>query len=167
MSAIAAASKTAIGSLYQFFPNKEAVVASLAESYVAEWRQMRRAAIQEFPAGDIRTAISHGLDLALDFTRRHAAAQAFLETNPSTASSIQALHNEIDEVVESLARVVPAVPAAKLRLYAKLAYGLVKGGLREIAQVEDAAERVALTVEFKEALWAYLGPRLSNRGSID
>ncbi len=161
MSAIAAASETAIGSLYQFFPNKEAIVASLAESYVAEWQQMRRAAVQEFPAGDIRAAMSHGLDLALDFTRRHAAAQAFLEANPGTASWIAALQSEIDDIVDSLGRVAPAVPAAKLRLYAKLANGLIKGALRMIAQVDDPAERAALTEEFKEALWAYLGPRLS------
>lgn len=164
MSAIATASETAIGSLYQFFPNKEAIVASLAESYVADLQQMRRAAIRQIPAGDIRAAISHGVDLALDFTLRHAAAQAFLEANPITASSIEALQDEIDDIVDSLGRIAPAVPPAKLRLYAKLANGLFKGALRTIAQADDAAERAALTREFKEALWAYLGPRLSKRG---
>ena len=161
MSAIAAASDTAIGSLYQFFPNKEALVASLAESYVTEWRRMRKAAIVEIPPGDIRSAMSRGLDLALDFTRRHAAAQAFLEANPGTASSIGALQDELDDILESLGRIAPAVPPAKLCLYAKLANGMVKGALRMIAQVDDDAERAALTEEFKEALWAYLGPRLS------
>jgi len=32
-----------------------------------------------------------------------------------------------------------------------------------IADVDDPAERAALSTGFKEALWAYLGPRLSKR----
>ena len=162
MSAIAAASETSIGSLYQFFPNKEAIVASLAASYVAEWQQIRRAAMPELPTSDIRATMSRGLDLALEFARANDAVQAFLEANPATASSIEALQNEIDDTVESLGRIVPGIPPAKLRLYAKLANGLVKGALRMIARVDDPAERAALTEELKEALWAYLGPRLSS-----
>ncbi|MFY9781164.1 MAG: TetR/AcrR family transcriptional regulator [Candidatus Baltobacteraceae bacterium] len=161
MSAIAAASETSIGSLYQFFPSKETIVTALAESYVTDWREMRQAAIAEVEAGDLRAMMERALDLVLEFSRRNAAVETFLEANPATASAIEALQSEIDDVVRSLQRIAPGAPPAKLRLYAKLATGFVKGALRTIIRIDDPAERAALTAEFKEAMWAYLGPRLS------
>jgi AcrR family transcriptional regulator len=160
MSAIAAASGTAIGSLYQFFPNREAIVEALAEQYLADWHAMRAGVASSRPR-ELRASIDAGIDARVRFHLEHAAVSRLLETHTSTARAIHELQTQLEGAVAFLSSYGPGIPSKKLRLYAQMINAMVNGVM---ATVVDASlsepQRRTLVDELKSVVHAYLESRL-------
>jgi AcrR family transcriptional regulator len=160
MSAIAAASETSIGSLYQFFPNREALVEALAEQYLADWHRMRAEATSARPRG-LRAAVDAGIDARVKFHLDHAAVSRLLETNTSTARPIRELQTELSSAVAFLSSFGPEIPEATLRHYARMVNAMVNGVMNTIVYgTLSEAQRSALIDELKSVVHAYVEKRL-------
>ena len=160
MSAIAAQSGTSIGSLYQFFPNREALVEALAEQYLADWQRMRADTTRARPRG-LRASIDAGIDARVKFHLDHAALSRLLETNTSTARAIRELQTELGSAVAFLSSYGPDVDEKTLQLYARTVNAMVNGVMNTIVYGNlTAAQRRALIDELKSVIHAYVEKRL-------
>jgi AcrR family transcriptional regulator len=163
MSAIAEKSATSIGSLYQFFPNREALVEALAEQYLADWQRMRAESASSRPRG-LRASINAGIDARVKFHLDHAAVSRLLESNTATARAIRELQTELGSAVAFLTAFGPRVREEKLRLYARTVNALVNGVMSTVVHGGLAEpERSALIDELKSVVYAYIEKRLRPR----
>ena len=160
MSAIAAQSETSIGSLYQFFPNREALVEALAEQYLADWQRMRADTTRSRPRG-LRASIDAGIDARVKLHLEHAALSRLLETNTSTARAIHELETELGSAVAFLSSYGPDVDEETLRRYARMVNAMVNGVMNTIVYgALSETQRDTLIDELKSVVHAYVVKRL-------
>jgi AcrR family transcriptional regulator len=171
-NAIAAEAGISPGSLYQFFPNKEAIAAALETRYA---EQMRTAT---FPDPAVLAALP--LDVAIDrlmdpvvehavFTPGFHALFAGRPQPDHVASSAHDLHHGLVARVEAIvAAAGPDMPIEERRRVAGVTVQLCRGLMPMIATADDAS-RPALVAELKAAMVGYIATRTSERsgGSTD
>jgi AcrR family transcriptional regulator len=85
MNAIAQRANLSIGSLYQYFPDKDAIVDAVADSYIHAWDFTINALLASAEEMDLAKLARRSLQVMVDFDRRHAAIRAFLHAEPAGA----------------------------------------------------------------------------------
>lgn len=156
-NAIASRAGAAKGSLYQFFPNKEALVDALAARFAAELRAIHEATIRtewaELPLNDL---IDRVIDPLVDFRRRNPAFRHVHHAS-STADGPSRWARELRDVVidqvEALLLARRAFPTqAECRLRASVAVAMAHALLAAAEYEHD--DRIVS--ETKRALRRYL-----------
>ncbi len=158
MSAIAERAHSCIGSLYQFFPNKHAVVEALRDEYVKEveqsWMNLGRQAAS-LTAEDLTCRL---IKVHVEIIKSHPALLALLDVPSTSQKRRQLVRARIAEVLiahkprmsrnsaSRVAAVVQQVSKAMLTLYAQA----------------SADEKNAMIEEFKSVLTGYLVPKLNS-----
>jgi AcrR family transcriptional regulator len=129
---IAATAGVSVGSLYQYFPNKEALVAALVARHNREMLDLLRGALKEVAALDLATAIAKLVRAAVDAHR----------VDP-------ALHRVFDEQVPRMGQLakIGALQGETFRLVRSY----LEGRLNEIA-VRDLDVATSILVTTVEAL---------------
>jgi AcrR family transcriptional regulator len=159
-NAIARRARTSVGSLYQFFPNKEAILYALADRYLAELR-----AVHERVLG----AQANRLPLAVFYDRLvegiaeyHRSQPGFRTlfygstTSQHLAAAARQLHQEcIGRAERAIAARLPALPPEEVRLYAAINVEVIKS-LLPLAEAGDEASRARLLAEIKKLLLTYM-----------
>lgn len=155
-NAIAEEAGASVGSLYHFFPNKDAIIRALASRYDATMREINRAAMGEQATLVPIPQMVEGIVTPL---------AAFMEANPAYLAVYNAtsdprhpgclneeLHQTIIGLVEGLmAARVPEVAPATRRMQASFAVQLVHRML-EYAWTAPVSERPAIVRELKRVL---------------
>jgi AcrR family transcriptional regulator len=164
MSAIAERSNSSIGSLYQFFPNKESVVEALRAEYVKELEKLWASLAAEASSLTVEELVSRLVHSQVDFAEGHAAFLALLEAPPTVNSPRRR------EIIRGrIARVFlkrnPDLARSEALRTAAVMQQIVKGLLTLYARA-DKGERTAILDEFKALLTGYLGPKLGDRESL-
>jgi AcrR family transcriptional regulator len=159
MAGIAQASDTAIGSLYQFFQSKEAIVDALAEQFIAAWRA-HQAAFADDDGRPMRERIDRALDARLAFHEKHRALQTFLEADPARASSVRAVQEEVESVLPLLMKRYPALAPARLRRTVRVVNAMVRGVMPVLVEEPNARARARLLAETKAAIVAVVEARI-------
>ncbi|HEX5482945.1 MAG TPA: TetR/AcrR family transcriptional regulator [Terriglobia bacterium] len=157
MCAIAERAGSSIGSLYQFFPNKEAVAEELRGQYVKElerlWATLAREAAA-LPAGDL---VDRLIESQIRFAEAHPAFLALLDA-PPTRNTLR--RREL--IRTRIARVIlirkPDMPRSKAFRSAAVVQQIVRGLLTLYARA-DKGEKSAMLEEFKAVLTGYLAPQ--------
>ena len=170
-NAIAARASTAIGSLYQFFPDKEAILRALVDRYLRELRAIFDEALD--PQA-LRLPLPALLDRAIDplagFYAAHRGVRPLVRgVAPGTplGAAGAALHAAfVDRVDTILAARAPILEVERRRLVAAIVVELVKAAL-PLATADDGGRRDAVVAEVKRLLLAYLGPILAAGGGPD
>jgi AcrR family transcriptional regulator len=168
-NAIARRAGTSIGSLYQFFPNKEAILEALAARYEEQLRALHDAILNaetaSLPMPAIYDRVIHGL---ADF---HAAHPGFrpLFYGSATAGRLAAaadrLHQEcINRVDAMIAHRHPDLEPKRRRLYATMNVDVVKA-LLPLSESGDAAFRRQVLEEIKRLLLAHMHEALGTEES--
>jgi AcrR family transcriptional regulator len=101
---IAATAGVSVGSLYQYFPNKEALVAALVARHNQEMLDLLREALKEVASLDLATAIAKLVRAAVDAHRVDPALhRVFDEQVPRMGqlAKIEALQGETFQLVRS------------------------------------------------------------------
>jgi AcrR family transcriptional regulator len=145
---IAAAAGVPIGSLYQFFPNKESVLEALTERYIEHMR-----ALMTLPTGIPITMLVGGLiDGLYGFEQTHAGFRELFLSN----SAADEIHMEIvGRVDANMAHTFPTLnPDVRLRM-AIACIAMVKGMMRLYVSPDKLPAGVALS-EVKLAVCAYI-----------
>ena len=161
---IAEASDVTIGSLYHFFPNKEAILQALVDRH-------RERIIAVFPQDvapphRIPDLITEMLDNIMIFQEQQAGLDWMLTMtgNTSYQESIYALHDQIVAWVEGMLGVqIPSLEETQLRLCALSGVAIIKG-MMSLAHPPAAISVETLKVEAHTALIGYLKEFLHRRG---
>ncbi len=149
-----------IGSLYQFFANKEAIFQALAERYLAA---MRRKIDAMFPPdanyAPLPVLVGRAVDLLVVPSPNYEHLHELMESgwvSPDLRALGEAMNGEIvTKIGEILAHKAPHLPEADRTVAATVMMHLVKGVLPAVEGKPDA-ERAAIVAEFKRLGVLYL-----------
>ncbi|MFF9566553.1 TetR family transcriptional regulator [Streptomyces sp. NPDC014685] len=163
-NAIARAAGVSPGTLYQFFPNKEAIAVELGDRLLNRWRDSYGAA---FTPDHLLLPLDRMLDAILDpliaFNCENPAFTVLMhgsEIPGMITKDHDALHMAMLARVETiLGDYLPDVPSARITRIASMIFMLFKGGL-DLIMAHEGAERDAYIEELKTALFRYLEPLL-------
>ncbi|MEQ1693157.1 MAG: TetR/AcrR family transcriptional regulator [Gemmatimonas sp.] len=165
--AIARKAHTAKGSLYQFFPNRDAVLAALALRYADEMRAIHERAFPMDPHGmALERLIDRIVRPLADFHDRNPAFRRVFATNEGPADDTrsapvrlraQLFDSFVDRLDVLFAARNPSL-SAKERRRAALVSATVGQAVLARRSRATAAEKKPLLDELKRLLVAYLAP---------
>ncbi|MEU6536522.1 TetR/AcrR family transcriptional regulator [Streptomyces sp. NPDC047000] len=168
-NAIAREAGVSPGTLYQFFPNKEAIAIELSDRLLHEMRETYSEALAPIaPGTPVEEAVAAAVDRFTAFNRRHPVLFALMhspEIPGRMAQDHDALHAamlvRIEELLSSL--LAPGTPPAAVARTAHMVLGFYKAGL-ELVLAHEGAEQEAYVQELKDALTRYLDPLVTSCG---
>ncbi|MFI9581957.1 TetR/AcrR family transcriptional regulator [Streptomyces sp. NPDC052236] len=159
-NAIAREAGVSPGTLYQFFPNKEAIAVELGDRLMDRWRESHglTAANLHLPLDQLLDAV---LDPLIAFNEENPAF-AVLMHGPDTpgriAQEFANLHmGLLSRIEEALASYLPDTPPAELTRIATMTFSIFKAGLDQILS-HQGTERQAYAAELKKVMFRYLEP---------
>lgn len=159
-NAIAQRAQTKIGSLYHFFPNKEAILRALAEEYLQDIRDFsaRVFASEEAATIPLPEFIDGIINALQEFDESHLGFKQILDgaQAPDYLGEVsRQVHQSIIAAVEQGMRLrVPQLAAPENHAIAVIAFSAVKGILN--FEAEDEVERHRLMHHLKWMLTVYL-----------
>jgi AcrR family transcriptional regulator len=161
-NAIAARGETAIGSLYQFFPNKEAILRALVARFLEQLRALLDAALADVASQEslpLETVLDRVLDplLALHASRAGMLHVYFAQSGwGELARAPLVLTDEIAARLDALmARREPTPTPDERRLRAQIVVEVVRA-LLPLTATPDGVLRADVIAEMKRLLSAYL-----------
>ncbi|MFH9611251.1 TetR family transcriptional regulator [Streptomyces sp. NPDC017448] len=161
-NAIAREAGVSPGTLYQFFPNKEAIAVELGDRLLDRWRETYGAAFEQ---SRVEQPLDRMLDAVLDpliaFNCENPAFSVLMhgsEIPGRITEEHDTLHATMLTRVESvLAAHLPDAPAAQVHRTADMIFMIFKAGL-DLIMAHEGEERAAYIRELKAALFRYLAP---------
>ncbi|WP_405558241.1 TetR family transcriptional regulator [Streptomyces canus] len=166
-NAIAREAGVSPGTLYQFFPNKEAIAIELGGRLVHEMQTAYGEALAPVdPATPLEEAVGAAVDRFIAFNCRHPVFFALMH-GPDIPGRLteehDALHVALVGRVEGLlSSILPEAPVADIKRTAQMVLGIYMAGL-ELVLAHEGAERDAYIRELKTALTRYLDPLVGDR----
>jgi AcrR family transcriptional regulator len=159
MSAIATRAGASIGSLYQFFPNKLAIVQALRAHYRNEFETMWAPLATEGKHLSIEELVTRLVDSTVLFVERHPAFLTLLDA-PSSTHAPAAVRERFQQLVASflLARKPRMSPEKAVRL-ATVTLQMIKA-MNFLYRELSPRERRPYIQEFKILLQSYLEARM-------
>ena len=166
-SAIAREAGVSPGTLYQFFPNKEAIAIELGDRLMHEMREAYGEALAPVaPATPLEEAVGAAVDRFIAFNCDHPVFFALMhgpDIPGRIAEEHDALHATlISRVEDLLLSLLPDARPADVTRTAHVCLGVYKAGL-ELVLSHEGAERDAYIEEIKKVLIGYLGPLVGDR----
>jgi AcrR family transcriptional regulator len=162
-NAIAARARTSVGSLYQFFPNKDAIVQALAVRYTSAFVQLMdrvmAPAVADLPLRELMQGMVEPIAAYCDAnpTYRHVYAATNDAVRGPSAEEAR-LHEAVASRIEAvIARRCPWVPEAQRRVTAVVQVETVHAILFHV-QLRPREERPALRDELVRMLACALEP---------
>jgi AcrR family transcriptional regulator len=161
-NAIAARAGVSPGTLYQFFPNKQAMAEALANEYAAR----NHAVHESLPAFDVseipfRELIDRLVDPFLEFRRNAPGFEALFigsVVSRELAVRVQTLHEQLKQRIARIIQTrAPHLAPDLVHTYAETSVRIVKG-LLPMALNGSAQERAAGARELKLVMGRYLAP---------
>lgn len=159
--AIAARAEVAVGSLYQFFPDKAAIIRALANRYFEQEYRMFVQLHAELAEVEIATYIDRMIDAFEQFANEHPGYRAVLGPLLDLITVADAnVMNEYDQLILAglasfLSQRNPKLDAAQCDLIASIVFKAATE-LLWLASTRDRAQRSALVAETKTLITAYL-----------
>jgi AcrR family transcriptional regulator len=163
MMGIARRAHSPIGSLYQFFPNKDAVARALRTLQIddigALWSSLR----EDGTCASLETFVDGFLAMMVEFVRTHRAFVPLLDA-PSGTTPVGA-RNRLRELLEALlSGIAPQLaPAARTRCAEVMLH--VNKALMGLFASSPPRERDWILAEYRRVLLGYLQRRIAPRGT--
>ncbi|MFJ8104441.1 TetR/AcrR family transcriptional regulator [Streptomyces sp. NPDC096132] len=166
-NAIAREAGVSPGTLYQFFPNKEAIAIELGDRLMHQMREAYGEALAPVdPATPLEQAVGSAVDRFIAFNCDHPVFFALMHGSDVPGrftEDHEALHATLLARIEGLlSSLLPDTPPAVLARTAHMSLGLYKAGL-ELVLAHEGAEREAYVQELKNVLIRYLEPLVGDR----
>ncbi len=157
-NAIAARAEISPGSLYQYFPNKEAIAHALSERLLSEMREAHATAFDPSTAAEtpLPALIDRVIDPLVAFNVANPGAKVLI--GAGTLAEAQPLHQAVTGRVAALITIkAPELTGEQVRRKSLVAVQIVAAVMPSIVAAPDP-ERAALVAELKKALLGYLTP---------
>ncbi len=161
-NAIAGRAGVSPGTLYQFFPNKQAIAEALAEAYAAQNQDLHESAFDLSAAGvPLRDLIDRLVDPFLEFRRNAPGFDTLFVgsvVSRELAERVQALHQQMQQRIAHLIQMrAPHLGAKKIQTATETSVQIVKG-LLPLALDSPPKQREVGRRELKLVLERYLAP---------
>jgi len=160
MNAIAKASGLTIGSLYQYFPNRDAIVDAVAAAYLAAWRAEKDEALEHMPDVSLHEFVRRGVLSLFDFHTKYAGVKAFLDADPRRAASIRTIHEEVAVFAPVISRWYPDQPFEALARAVFVASSIIRGSAAALPAVDAMDRRADFADDITLAVEQYIRSRL-------
>ncbi|MGW1910800.1 TetR family transcriptional regulator [Streptomyces sp. NPDC002076] len=166
-NAIAREAGVSPGTLYQFFPNKEAIAIELGDRLVHEMRETYGEALAPVdPATPLEEAIGSAIDRFMAFNTEHPVFFALMH-GPDIPGRMAETHDQLHSTLtgrieDLLASLMPGATSADVTRTAHICLGIYKSGL-ELVLAHEGPERAAYVQEIKNVLVRYLQPLVGDR----
>ncbi|MEZ4451421.1 MAG: TetR family transcriptional regulator [Nannocystaceae bacterium] len=158
-TAIAEAAGASIGTVYEYFPHREALLRALLDGYRARLRAAVEAALAGADPGSWRDAAGRCVDAFVRFYRREPGYRVLWlesQTTPALREAGEAWGAEFSAVIGArLREAAPALRPARARAIARVAVHLISS-LTSLALAGPASQRASTLREARAALEAYL-----------
>lgn len=159
MTAMAERAGASIGALYQYFPNKDAIVTALRQQYANEMRACWTPLAEKGAELGVNELVDRIFETLVEFIDRHPAYIPLLSA-PRMYKRDAAARNRLREhFAELFRRKQPALSPEQAFRIANVALQVVKG-MNPLYAEAKAAERFEILREFKLLLAGYLRARL-------
>jgi len=157
MTEIAARAQASIGSLYQFFPTKEALAEALLVSLANGLNERMERLIAQTPDWSTEELAARLIRTFVDFRKQHPAFAALAEQAPSLPSMLgrtirQRMRDYLSQIVAIHA---PGIAAGELRPAAMVVQQFMKSAVALDGE-QPAALRKAAQNQLQQALFLYL-----------
>jgi len=168
MNAIAKAAGMTIGSLYQYFPSRDAIVDAVAESYLAAWRAEKDEALRLMPAdASLHEFVRRGVLSLFDFHTTYAGVKAFLDADPQRAASIRTIHEEVIVFAPVIGRWYPDQPFDELARVVFVVSSIIRGSAAALPSAEAMGKRAEFAADITLAVERYICARLGEPIVLD
>lgn len=169
-NAIAREAGVSPGTLYQFFPNKEAIAVELGDRLLHRWQETYGEAVTQ---SHTELALDRLLDTVLDpliaFNTENPAFRVLMhggEVPGRTTEKHDVVHDAMLTRVEALlAGYLPELPAARVQRVGVMAFQLLKAGI-DLIMAHEGKEREAYVRELKTVMYRYLNPLLDEANHL-
>jgi AcrR family transcriptional regulator len=166
LNAIAKASGVTIASIYQYFPNREAIVDAVAEFYLAAYRadeieslELSKALSKELSLGEL---VGIGVRKLFGFHTKYGGVKAFLDADPRRAPSIRTIHEEVANFAPVIGLYYPDRPYDELARVVFALSAIIRGSAATLPTVDARGEREAfiedIVLASEQFILARLGP---------
>lgn len=165
-NAIAREAGVSPGTLYQFFPNKEAIAVSLGDQLLQQWQESQEQALADENIGlPLEKMLDAALDPLIAFNVENPAFGILLH-GPDAPGSIAQEHNTLHDasltrIEEMIAGYLPGAAPDERTRTANMLLALFKAGLDLIMSHEGVAREAYIT-ELKTVMYRYLEPLLDD-----
>jgi AcrR family transcriptional regulator len=167
-NAIAREAGVSPATLYQFFPNKEAIASALASTYAREMAEGERA-IDPEGALSFTEAIQELLDFCMKFNRKHPEFHTLVIDAPLSAAARQekqALGQAfVDFIAARLRRELPKLSRSEAVHHGRVALMIFRGILEELITAPPSS-RPRLQQAMRDAVLRYLKPAGAQKGPL-
>jgi AcrR family transcriptional regulator len=162
-NAIAARAEISIGSLYQYFPDKDAILQALADRYLEQLRMLYDGIVTEDVVYlPLPVLIDRLVDSFADFHLACPACKHILLGSDVSADIAAASAEMEQETTERFKRLLQLKAADmddnQARLLAMVCKAVAKAMLPLLAAAADGESQAQVRAELKRLLLAYLGP---------
>jgi len=163
---IAARAEVSPGSLYQFYPNKEAMAEAIASRYSSQLERLHQHMFEpgRRSSGSLARLIDATVDPFLEFHRLAPAFEPIFmaaAASEESASRVRVLHDTVAQRLESvLAAYVRGASAEQLHWAAEVAVCVFRGFLPLIGSTKGKSRTRAIS-ELKLVLSRYLAPMVA------
>jgi AcrR family transcriptional regulator len=160
MRDIAARAGASIGSLYQFFPNKEVVARAIKTRYCQELKEVWANLVAVSAKTPTIRLIDQFLNVTIKLSEQHPAIIRLIDA-PSSANPATDIKESLrEQLVELFLTRKPRMSPNKAHRYAEVTLQMIRG-LLWLYSENERSEREALVAEMRSALVNYLLPRLT------
>ena len=164
---VAARAGTSIGSLYRFFPDKEAILVALAQRYGERMRAIAREVTPPDPVGlTIAGMVARGIDTFNAFLVANPGFRTIIEQagHPALRAGAAAHTAEMVAIIgASQSKVAPGLDPAELAVVTEVTHAVL-GTLQALSVSRDEAFRAGVVAEAKLLVSTYLERRLGRDG---
>ena len=165
---IAQRAETSIGSLYEFFPNKEALARSLADRYITQIGGLYATEIVATPGLEGQAMVERVVAQLDGFYREHPGAVPLLNgrfSSPDLAAAGESLQVALVRQVEGVISVRrPDVPVIRVHLVATVVAELARS-LLVLADQSPLSQRRAVVAEAVTAIIGYLNQTMPDESA--
>jgi len=170
-NAIAQRAKTSIGSLYQFFPNKDAVVSQLVQGYRGELHEFLESSISvEMARASMHELVSVVVDGIEELRQRSPGFGSMLWLRhhdiASEETTIQLDKDIMEPLNQLLAIAYPEISEERRRLCMQVATESTKALLFKVAGANPLTQ-ASMREELKRMLGLYLNDCFASNGASD
>ena len=163
-NAIAAKAKVSPATLYQFFPNKEAIADALVTRYAIDLaKEVRAADIKELVSAPLEEAIRRITGVVIEFNRKHAAFHTLYTEAPLSKDTLEQKQLLSQTFIDYLSEVLiarnPQLDKQDVFWSAEIVLTTVKGFLPALAGRKTSARSRTIDA-LTQMLVRYLEPLL-------
>jgi len=160
LNAIAKAAGVTIASIYQHFPNREAIIDAVAEYYLAAFRAEERASIELTRNLSLRELTHAGVTTLFDFHAKYGGIKAFLDADPRRAPCIRTIHEEVANFAPVIGRYYPHLPYDELARTVFVLSAIIRGSASALPTAEALGKRADFIDDIALAAEQYVRARL-------